>query len=59
MLCTKSRYGFAQFTDCPAQRIDQYFAQQSMDMLHNPWIVRSVATLCKVYGSSEQGFVLC
>ena len=54
MLCAK--YGFAQSMDCPAQSINRYFAQQSMDLLCTPWIVRSVH--CAKYGSSERGFVL-
>ena len=36
MLCAK--YGFAQSMECPAQSSDQYFAQQSMDLLRIPWI---------------------
>ena len=28
-----------QSMDCPAQSSDQYFAQQSMDLLRIPWIV--------------------
>ena len=55
MLCAK--YGFAQSMDCPVQSIDRYFAQQSMDWLRIPWIVRSVHCAAK-YGSSERGFVL-
>ena len=51
MLCTK--YGFAQFMDCPVQSIDRYFTQQSMDLLRIPWTVQSVH--CAKYGSSEQG----
>ena len=54
MLCAK--YGFAQSMDCPVQSSDRYFAQQSMDLLHIPWIVRSV--LCAKYGLSRRGFVL-
>ena len=54
MLCTK--YGFAQTMDCPAQSINRYFAQQSMDLLRIPWIVRLVH--CAKYGSSKRGSVL-
>ena len=47
--------------DCPAQSINRYFAQQtSMDLLPNPWIVCSVATLHaqSSYGLNKQGFDL-
>ena len=47
MYVMREVYGFSQSMDCPAQSIDRYFAQQSMDLLRirDPWIVRSVATL--------------
>ena len=53
MLCAK--YGFAQSMDCAAQSSDRYFAQQSMDLLRIPWIVRSVYTLRKVW-IQQMGF---
>ena len=56
-----SYIGFVKSIDCPAQSINRYFAQQtSMDLLPNPWIVRSVATLHaqSSYGLSKRGFDL-
>ena len=41
--------------DCSAHSSDPYFAQQSMDLLRIPWIVRSVATLRKVW-IKQMGF---
>lgn len=43
----------AQSIDCPALSSDRYFAQQNMDLLHNPWIVYSACTLRKVGTTDE------
>ena len=32
-----------QFTDCAAQTMDPYFAQQSLDFMRNPWIARMIS----------------
>ena len=39
MLCAK--HGFAQSRDCPAQTLDTWFVQQTMDGPRNPRIARA------------------
>ena len=56
LLCAK--YGFAQSKDCPAQSIDQYFVQQSMDFFAHSMDC-PVGTLCKVWISERNFVFLC
>ena len=48
MLCTK--YGFVQSMDCPAQSIDRYFAQQSMDLSRGQ---QPIKIAYKIYKSQD------
>ena len=47
-----AKYGFVQSTNCVAQTTDPYFARQSMDFVHNPWIVSHILLIlmsCDMY----------